>query len=156
MARARRRRRGGNEVMVPANSRSKLVLVLLTLTGLSFFGLDRMYAGQIGLGVVKLFTMGGLGIWFLIDAAMVVINALTKSQQGLFGITNWNDDVNLAFNVTLVILVLQLIGTIIGAVMNKGSGSSINITTGGPAPPAQTAPPKKAEPSKQETDKQGK
>ena len=56
-----RKRRGGNE-----NPKSKLILVLITLTGLSFFGLDRMYAGQIGMGIGKLLTLGGLGIWVLI------------------------------------------------------------------------------------------
>ena len=41
-------------------------MVILTLTGLSFFGLDRMYAGQIGMGVLKLITAGGFGLWFIV------------------------------------------------------------------------------------------
>ncbi len=39
------------------------------------FGIDRFVRGQIGLGIVKLITVGGCGIWALIDW----IIALTKA-----------------------------------------------------------------------------
>lgn len=36
---------------------------------LAFFlpGIDRMYLGEIGIGVLKILTLGGLGFWSLID-----------------------------------------------------------------------------------------
>lgn len=89
------------------------------MTGLSFFGLDRIYSNQIGLGVLKLFTAGGFGIWYIIDAINVIFNALTRSHEGLFGITGWNDDVNTAFNVTVVFILLHILGSIIGAIFLK-------------------------------------
>jgi TM2 domain-containing membrane protein YozV len=35
---------------------------------LGYLGADRIYAGEVGLGVLKLITCGGFGIWWIIDA----------------------------------------------------------------------------------------
>jgi len=35
---------------------------------IGFLGADRFYKDETGLGVFKLLTIGGLGIWWLIDA----------------------------------------------------------------------------------------
>ena len=121
-----KRRRGGNDFFIQGNIKSKLILVLITLTGLSFLGLDRVYAGQTGLGVLKFLTIGGLGIWYLIDAISVIFNALSKSPQGLFGITGWSDDVNIAFNVTLGFIILQIIAGIVGLILSKRNKGSTN------------------------------
>ena len=34
-----------------------------------YLGLDRFYEGQIGIGVLKLITLGAFGAWWLADAA---------------------------------------------------------------------------------------
>ncbi|MEZ7993873.1 MAG: TM2 domain-containing protein [Candidatus Poseidoniaceae archaeon] len=47
-----------------------ITLVLAFLVGT--FGIDRFYSGSILLGVLKLFTFGGLGLWWLIDLIMLV------------------------------------------------------------------------------------
>ena len=52
-------------------------LVLSVLVG--GLGVDRFYIGDIGLGVAKLITGGGLGVWWLID--LFLIQNKTKSNN---------------------------------------------------------------------------
>ncbi len=47
-----------------------VTLVLAILVG--GLGIDRFYSGSILLGVLKLVTFGGLGLWWLIDLIMLV------------------------------------------------------------------------------------
>jgi TM2 domain-containing membrane protein YozV len=47
--------------------RDSLVTMILSWIG-GELGVDRFYRGQIGLGVLKLITAGGAGIWWLVDA----------------------------------------------------------------------------------------
>ena len=44
-------------------------------------GVDRLYIGDIGLGIGKLITAGGCGIWALIDLFLIMGAAKEKNYQ---------------------------------------------------------------------------
>lgn len=46
-------------------------LLLSILVG--SLGVDRFYMGYVGLGILKLITLGGFGIWWLIDLILVAM-----------------------------------------------------------------------------------
>ena len=56
----------------------------LTLFLLTFFvgvlGVHRFYVGKIGTGVLMLLTLGGLGVWFLVDLILVVTGQFTNKD----------------------------------------------------------------------------
>jgi len=56
-----------------------LVALLLSIF-VGTLGIDRFYLGYIGLGLLKLVTCGGCGIWWLIDLILIVTDKLPDSQ----------------------------------------------------------------------------
>lgn len=50
---------------------------------LGVLGIHRFYVGKIGTGILQLLTLGGLGIWALVDFIIIVTGSF-KDKQGLF------------------------------------------------------------------------
>jgi len=46
-------------------------------------GVHRFYVGKIGTGVLMIFTLGGLGVWTLIDFIVLIVGAF-KDKEGRY------------------------------------------------------------------------
>jgi hypothetical protein len=67
---------------VHAEGRDWLTALLLCFF-LGVFGVHRFYTGHIGLGVVQLLTLGGCGIWALIDFIMIIVGSFKDAEGRL-------------------------------------------------------------------------
>ncbi len=60
------------------------ILALLLSLFFGSLGVDRFVLGHVGLGILKLITLGGFGVWWLVDVILIA----SKYQ---FKNINWVD-----------------------------------------------------------------
>ena len=61
-------------------SDKEYMVALLFSIFLGYLGIDRFYMGQVGIGIGKLLTLGGCGIWYLIDIILIATRSSNDSS----------------------------------------------------------------------------
>lgn len=107
-----------------APKRSFLVSWLLSYF-LGILGVDRFYLGYTGLGIAKLLTCGGCGIWALIDLILILAGQMRDRQgQELEG---YAEGRTVAWIVVGALLALS----IVVSALSNGFAMLSSLTTGG-------------------------
>jgi hypothetical protein len=70
----------------PASPKSRLAAALLCWF-LGVIGIHRFYVGKIGTGILMILTLGGLGIWALIDFIMILVGSFKDKEERY--LANW-------------------------------------------------------------------
>jgi TM2 domain-containing membrane protein YozV len=68
-----------NQIPNVFSSKSYVTALLLSFF-LGAIGVDRFYLGQTGLGIAKLLTLGGCGVWALIDFILIAMRKVADSN----------------------------------------------------------------------------
>jgi hypothetical protein len=59
---------------------ANLVTYLGLSVALGIFGIDRFYKGEAGWGILKLVSIGGLGVWYVVDLCVFAYRFGTTGQ----------------------------------------------------------------------------
>jgi TM2 domain len=65
-----------------AQPKSFITAAMLSIF-LGGWGVDRFYLGSIGLGIAKLVTGGGFGVWILVDEILLLTGKMTDGDGNL-------------------------------------------------------------------------
>lgn len=61
-------------------SRRKIIPALLLCLVFGFFGTHRFYVGKVGTGIMQMLTLGGFGLWVLIDAIVLILGKFRDAE----------------------------------------------------------------------------
>ncbi|MAF21095.1 MAG: hypothetical protein CMP26_00650 [Roseibacillus sp.] len=62
------------------SSEKKILPAFMMCFFVGFLGIHRFYVGKTGSGIAQILTLGGLGIWVLIDWIMIMCGSFKDSE----------------------------------------------------------------------------
>ena len=68
------------KVIIQERSPKDWITTLLLCFFVGALGVHRFYVGKVGTGVVQLLTLGGCGIWTLIDFILIIVGKFTDGD----------------------------------------------------------------------------
>ena len=80
------RQRGNSEVFGDV-SKTWLVTLLLSIF-VGYLGVHRFYTGKIGTGILMIITLGGCGIWTIIDIILIATGSFKDVNGNTISIRN--------------------------------------------------------------------
>ena len=69
--------------LASSQSEKSFAITFLLCLFVGFFAVHRFYTGKIGTGIIFIFTLGGLGIWWIVDYYMIIFGAF-RDRDGLY------------------------------------------------------------------------
>jgi len=83
---------------------------------LGYLAIDRFYLGKIGTGILKLITVGGFGLWYLIDLILVLAGGQHDKQgRALSGYQQYK---TIGWIVTIVVFLLGGVSGVVTALQS--------------------------------------
>ncbi len=108
----------------PAERGKSFLVAYLLAQFLGTLGADRFYLGKWVSGILKLITLGGLGIWSLVDVIMLLANK-TKSADGK-ALVGYQHDRKIAFVIFGCMLLLGVVMVVLNAML---VGKAVKFTS---------------------------
>jgi len=69
-----------SEQAAPPVGEKGMVPAALLCFFLGALGAHRFYVGKIGTGILMLLTLGGFGIWAIVDLVMIIVGSFTDKE----------------------------------------------------------------------------
>ena len=105
----------GRHTEVPGNRSFVITWLLSMLFGV--LGLDRFYTGRYLTGALKLLSLGGLGIWWIIDLGIVLAGGLRCGRAPLRGYAQDKEIAWIATGFTLIVAYSMQVDELVTALL---------------------------------------
>jgi TM2 domain-containing membrane protein YozV len=96
--------------------KSATIAILLAFY-FGIFGVHRFYVGKIGTGILMLFTLGGLGVWALVDFINIAYSNFKDDNGNYLEFDKRNDQTNRRVLKTVLLILSVFMTFLVGAIL---------------------------------------